>query len=163
MSQIESLTAYLEQNMPPRAMQFFNSEINDAHLMHAAKAMGLGQRRIGLFRYNALLSWDRFPYRECPPALVYALFFAWIEQYRNTFYDELELAEPTVDIEFDEEKTGSLAITIELADEITITPDDKGEIPIGDQRWRLETPEIWTATQGYLYAASEGTGAPIDG
>lgn len=162
MSQIESLTAFLDKTMPPRAMQFFASEINDAHLMHAAKALGLGQRRIGIFRYNALLTWDRFPYRECPPALVYALVFAWIEQHRNSLFDELNLAEPVVDIEFDDEKTGSLAITIELADEITITPDEQGEIPINEKLWRLEYPEIWTATQGYLYAASE-TGAPLNG
>ncbi|RQM39128.1 phage tail protein [Erwinia psidii] len=160
MSQIESLTGFLSEHMPPRAMQFFESAIEDARLIYAVKALGLGQRRVGVFRYNAALSWDRFPYRLCPPALVYALLFAWMDAYRNALYDALTLGEPTVDIEFDDEQTGSLSIVIELADEITITPDDGGEIPLSGHRWRLAQPETWTAETGWLYA-SDQTGAPL--
>ncbi|BEM82132.1 phage tail protein [Serratia marcescens] len=162
MSQIESLTGFLEQYMPTRAMQFFESAMEDATLVYSVKALGLGQRRLGVFRYTARLSWDRFPYRLCPPALVYALVFAWIDASRNNLYDELALGEPAVDIEFDEEKTGTLSITLELADEITITPDEAGEIPLAGKRWRLSYPEIHTATSGYLYAAAEN-GAPLGG
>ncbi|CAI1156553.1 P2 phage tail completion protein R (GpR) [Serratia entomophila] len=162
MSQIESLTTFFEQHMPPRAMQFFESAMQDATLVYSAKALGLGQRRLGVFRYNAALNWDRFPYRLCPPALVYALLFAWMEAHRNKLYDELALGEPTVDIEFDEEETGTLEILIELVDEITVTPDDGGEIPLSGKRWRLAYPETHTATKGYLYGAAEN-GAPLGG
>ncbi|WP_411705643.1 phage tail protein [Edaphovirga cremea] len=160
MSQIESLTDFLTENMPPRAMHQFVSEIQDATLPPAAKALGLGQRRLGIFRYNAALSWGRFPFRECPPALVYALLYAWIEQYRNPLYDEMRLGAPDVDIEFDDEMTGSLSIVIELADEVTVIEDPEGPIPIGNKRYRLANPDIWTAKRGWMYAAGS-TGAPL--
>lgn len=160
MSQIESLTGYLEQHMPDRAMQFFESAMEDATLVYSVKALGLGQRRLGVFRYSARLSWDRFPYRQCPPALVYAMVFAWADTSRNHLYDELSLGEPAVDIEFDEEETSSLSITLELADEITITPDEAGEIVMAGKRWRLAYPDVHVATKGYLYAAATN-GAPL--
>ncbi|OCJ43450.1 phage tail protein [Serratia sp. 14-2641] len=162
MSQLEHLTAFVQANMPTRAMQFFESAIDDGHLVYSYKDLGLDQRRLGIFRYNAVLSWDRFPYRICPPALVYGLVFAWVKDHRNTFYDELTLAEPTVDIEFDEEETGSLSITIEVADAVTVSVDENGEIPLAGKRWKLKYPDTWTATQGKLFAASEN-GAPLGG
>lgn len=159
MSQIEQLTAFFNANMPPRAMQYFESIIDDGRLIYAYKDLGLNQRQLGLFRYNAVLSWDRFPYRLCPPALVYGLVFAWVKDHRNALYDELTLSEPVVDIEFDTDDTGSLMVTIEVADTVSVCMDEAGEIPLAGKRWRLQYPETWIATQADLSPIS----APVGG
>ncbi|EOD4100859.1 TPA: phage tail protein [Yersinia enterocolitica] len=152
MSQIESLTAFLTENLPERAMQQFESAIDSASIMTVPKGLGLDQRRLGIFRYHAVLNWGAFPYRICAPAEVYALVLVWLDSYRNEIYDELELAEPTVDIEFDEENSSPLEIVVELADSINIRVDENGSIPFKGQRWSLVNPEIMIATGGRLFS-----------
>ncbi|WP_174634676.1 phage tail protein [Yersinia thracica] len=152
MSQIESLTAFLTENLPERAMQQFESAIDSASIITAPKALGLEQRRLGIFRYHAVLNWGAFPYRICAPAEVYALILAWLDSYRNEIYDELELADPAVDIEFDEENSSPLEIVVELADSINIRLDKNGNIPLQGQRWVLASPEIMIATGGRLFS-----------
>ncbi|MFJ5422265.1 phage tail protein [Pectobacterium parvum] len=160
MSQIESLTAFLSHNLPERVMHQFESALDNAELIPSPKALGLEQRRIGVFRYQAILNWGSFPYRICPPAQVYALVLAWLADSRNALYDELELSPPSVDIEFDEELSSPLEIVVELADSINIRPSETGDIPFGGKRWELADPELWTALSGALYAA-DASGAPL--
>ncbi|NHB87183.1 phage tail protein [Photorhabdus tasmaniensis] len=161
MSQIESLTEFLIEHMPPRAMQQFSSAVDNASLIPAAKNLGLDQRRLGIFRYTAVLNWGDFPYRICPPARLYALVLIWIEQFSNELYEELDVAAPTVDIEFDEEFTSPLEITLELADSVDICLSEDGDILIDEKRYSLANPALWTATRGWLYATDQN-GAPLD-
>lgn len=160
MSQIESLTAFLTECLPERAMQQFESAIDNAELITAPKSLGLNQRRLGIFRYHAVLNWGAFPYRICAPAEVYALVLVWLDSHRNDVYDELELAGPTVDIEFDEENTSPLEIVVELADSVNIREDENGNIPLRGKRWSLVNPEIMIATGGRLFAGG-AMGAPL--
>ncbi|AJJ55773.1 P2 phage tail completion R family protein [Yersinia pseudotuberculosis IP 32953] len=160
MSQIESLTAFLTEYLPERAMQQFESAIDNAELIPAPKALGLDQRRLGIFRYHAVLNWGAFPYRLCAPAEVYALVLAWLDSCRNDIYDELELTAPSVDIEFDEENSSPLEIVVELADSINIRVDEKGRIPLRGQRWSLVNPDIMIATGGWLFAGG-AVSAPL--
>ncbi|WP_208950150.1 phage tail protein [Rahnella sp. ChDrAdgB13] len=147
MSQLDDLTAFLTANLPPDAMQMFQSTMDDCEITRSGKALGLGQRRVGVFRYNGRLSWDNFPYRRYSPGVVYALVLAWIEDHANELHDELNLADPTVDPEFDDEDACILEIVVALADPIIITPTDNGAVPFRGKRWDVVNPEIWTATE----------------
>jgi hypothetical protein len=162
MNQIESLTAFISQNLPDRAQFAFQSVIEDCEILRSAKARGKEQKRIGVMRYNAVLSWDRFPYRECSPGVVYALVLTWLSDHANDLRTEMELPDPTVDPEFDDETACILSVVVSVVDEIVIKPSDTGPIPSKGQRWDLVYPEIWTATDGRLYAAAE-SGAPLGG
>lgn len=147
MSQLESLTAFITENLPADAMQMFSSSMDDCELMRSAKALGNDQRRIGVLTYNARLSWDNFPFRKYSPGLVYALVLVWVDEHANELRDELKLPDPTVDPEFDDEGTCILEVVVALADPLIIREQASGPIPFRDKAWDLVNPEIWVAEE----------------
>lgn len=56
MSQLESLTQFFKDNVPPRAMLAFNSEMDEMQYIPAQKDLGLGQYRLAILRSTALFS-----------------------------------------------------------------------------------------------------------
>lgn len=52
MNQLESLTAFITENLPPDAMQFFMSSQEDAQLIRSQKALGNDQIRMGVMTYR---------------------------------------------------------------------------------------------------------------
>ena len=147
MSQLESLTAFITANLPPDAMQMFSSSMDDCELVRSAKALGNNQRRIGVLTYSARLSWDNFPFRKYSPGLIYALVLAWVDEHSNELRDELKLADPTVDPEFDDEGTCILDVVVGLADPVIIREVKDGPIPFRGKAWDIVNPEIWVAEE----------------
>jgi hypothetical protein len=147
MSQIESLTAFITANLPNDVMQMFESSQDNCELIRSSKALGLEQKRIGLLRYDATLSWDRFPFRVCSPGLVYALVLTWVSEHANEYREQLQLPDPTVDPEFDDEGYCILQVVVPMADPIILKEDQSGDVPAQGKRWSLVDPEIWTAKE----------------
>ncbi|ENR4352124.1 phage tail protein [Salmonella enterica] len=147
MSQLESLTAFITENLPPDAMQMFSSSMEDCELVRNAKALGNNQRRIGVLTYTARLSWDDFPYRKYSPGLIYALVLAWVDEFANELRDELKLADPTVDPEFDDEGSCILDVIVPLVDPLVLREVEKGPIPFKGKKWDIVNPEIWESSQ----------------
>ncbi|EAW0820891.1 phage tail protein, partial [Salmonella enterica subsp. enterica serovar Weltevreden] len=96
-TQIQSLTAFFQENVPPRAMQSFDSVLDEMKFIPAAKDYGLGQYRQAVIRYDAVLSWSRFPYRLCPPQLLMSLLAAWLDDADRDLLDEVGLSEAEPD------------------------------------------------------------------
>ena len=145
--QLESLTAYLMNTMPARIHGTFAAESTGGHLVSTRKNLGNGRRRIGVARQGIELSWYVYPYREYPPAMLYALVLAWIEDSANALFEELDLPEPTFDVVLGTEQQGrgDVTISLELADELLIIEDSRGDIVLDGRRWSLSGPEIWVA------------------
>lgn len=156
MTELDSLTAFISANLPPRAMQAFESTMEECELVRSAKGLGLGQKRIGVLRYNATLSWDNFPYRECDPGLVYALVLIWVAEHANQLSDVLNLPDPTVDPEFIDEHSCILQVVVPVADEIILKPSETGAIPSRGKDWELVYPEIWTAEEAAFVTQQGG-------
>ncbi|MEE9956031.1 MULTISPECIES: phage tail protein [Enterobacter] len=150
MSQLESLTQFITANLPRDAMQMFSSSMDDCELVRNAKALGNGQRRIGVLTYSARLSWDNFPFRKYSPGLIYALVLAWVDEHANELRDELKLADPTVDPEFDDEGTCILDVVVGLADPVIIREVERGPIPFRGKAWDIVNPEIWVAEEAEI-------------
>ncbi|MEM5487062.1 phage tail protein [Enterobacter cloacae] len=147
--QLESLTAYLLGTMPARIHDMFSVESTGGTLVSTRKNLGNGRRRIGVARQSIEISWYAYPYRDYPPAMLYALVLAWIESYANSLFEELSLPEPTFDVALGTEQRGrgDVTVSLELADELIITEDPKGEIVLDGRRWKLSGPEIWVAEE----------------
>ncbi|WP_353242268.1 phage tail protein [Providencia sp.] len=160
MNQLEKLVQFLNENVPEWVMQKTNLYMDDGKLSRDSKALGLDQRRFGIFKYTAILDWDSFPYKEYPPANIYAMILGWLDEHGNELRDELNLADPDVDINFDEEYTSPMVISIELAESINGVPDENGDILYRGQRWKLDNPETYTAIFGTLHSIDK-SGAPL--
>ena len=161
-TQLQSLTEFFRLNVPARAQQSFDSVIDDMQVVPAAKDYGQGQYRMAVIRYNALLSWERFPYRLCAPQLLFALLEAWLDDHGNPVMDEVGItdADPDWDVSVESEETATVVLTMPLLEELVVVEDEKGEIPWQGTRWRLVDPEIWTAQSGAVFG-SDATGAPV--
>ncbi|EAN7652328.1 phage tail protein [Salmonella enterica] len=163
-TQLESLTAFFQQNVPPRAMQSFDSVLDEMKFIPAAKDYGLGQYRQAVIRYDAVISWQRFPYRLCPPQLLMSLLAAWLDEADRELLDEVGLteAEPDWDVSVEDEETATIVLTVPMAEELVIREDENGAIPWQGKRWSLVNPEVWVAITANIYGVDE-TGAPVGG
>lgn len=161
-TQLENLTAFFQQNVPPRAMKAFNSVLDEMEFIPAARDLGLGQYRQAVIRYDAVLSWERFPYRLCPPQLLMALLAAWLDEADRELLDDIGVteADPQWDVSVEDEETATVVLTVPMAEELVIKPDVNGAIPWRGERWSLVNAEIWTAITANIYGVDE-TGAPI--
>ena len=81
---------------------------------------------------------------------------AWIDEYANELHGQLNLPDPTVDPEFDDEGSCILDIVVALADPIIIKPSNTGAIPFKGERWELVGAEVWTATEAEIVTQHAG-------
>lgn len=161
-TQLDSLTAFFRANVPERARERFDSQIDGMQVISAARDMGNGQYRLSVLRYTALISWERFPFRLVDPQLLIALLDVWMDEHAAPVMDELGIdsTEADWDVTLEDEKTATVVLSVPLADELVIKPDQKGLIPYRGERWSLVEPEIWTALSGTVYGVDE-SGAPV--
>ncbi|WP_105581556.1 phage tail protein [Cronobacter turicensis] len=161
-TQLESLTDFFSENIPERARQGFDSVIDEMQVVPAAKELGLDQYRQALIRYNALLSWERFPYRLCPPQLLVSLLEAWLDECGSELMEHIGITDADMqwDVTVEDAETATVVLTVPLVEELVIRRDEKGAIPFRGERWSLADPEIWTALSAQVYGVDE-TGAPV--
>ena len=158
MSQLEELTNFIIANMPKRAMQDFNSEMDEITFIPAQRDNGLGQYRIAIIRYNAVLTWERYPYREYDPRILMALLMAWTTEDERGLLEEtgIDSERPDFDINIADQETAIMVITLPMSEELNLVPDPKGPIPFDGQRWRLADPDIWIAEKMMIIPRTEG-------
>lgn len=161
-TQLENLTEFFKQNVPGRAMQRFDSVLDEMEFIPAAKDLGLEQYRLAVIRYDAVLSWERFPYRLCAPQLLMALMAVWLDEADRDLFDDVGITEtdPQWDVTVEDEETATVVLTVPMVEELVIREDENGAIPWEGKRWSLASAEIWTAVTGNVYAVDQA-GAPL--
>lgn len=162
MSQLDALTTFVTQNLPKRVMQGFDSFMDEISFISAQRDLGEGQYQLAVMQFDAVLSWDRWPYRECDPRNLCALLLVWLtEQDEQPFMDAgLDRELPALDVDVDDQGTAIVVVSIKLAESLAIIEDDNGIIPFDGKKWRLTEPEIWFATEGKIFGADD-TGAVL--
>lgn len=158
MSQLKELTDFLIANMPKRAMQGFDSQMDEITFIPAQRDNGLGQYRLAIIRYSAVLTWERYPYREYDPKILMALFMSWLTQDERGLLEEtgIDSELPEFDIETIDQETAIMVVTLPMSEELNMVPDPQGVIPFDGERWRLAEPEIWTADEVTIVPLTEG-------
>lgn len=162
-SELDGITGFIRDNLPSRAVRDagvkFASYMENVELLDGGRDLGLGEM-VGAIQYEAVLEWERFPYRICQPQRVFALVLVWLAEQANDLRDTLELPPPEVEVELIDEETAYVVVSIPMVEPLGLVPNDNGEIPWQGQRWSVESPDIWTAEQGRLFAVDE-SGAPL--
>lgn len=161
MSQLNSLTAFLQQTLPERVRDF-DSYIDEQKIVVSNKDMGMGQHRIGYTTYSGELRWDSWPYRLCDPQLLYTLVLVWLGEHGNALREELSMDDPDIDPQVIDEQTAIVSVSIPLVDELDIIEDENGPIPYNGKRWRIGTPVVLIAETATVYGA-DSVGASVDG
>ena len=161
-SKLEALTTFFKGNLPERAMQAFTSEMDDMQVIPAQKDLGLNQYRLSIIKYDALFTWERFPYRICDPRLLFALLTAWQDDESQELLSQVGISEsePDWDISLDTQEYATVVLTVPLAEELSVVQAENGAIPFDGKRWDLTDPQVWVATAGTVYGAG-GDGAPV--
>ncbi|ATI63797.1 phage tail protein [Salmonella enterica] len=161
-SQLEEMTAFVRDNLPDRARTAaakFASYMENVTLLDGGRDLGLGEM-VGAIQYEAVLEWERFPYRLCQPQRVFALVLAWLDEQASSLRSTLELPPPEIEVELIDEETAYVVVSVQVVEPLGLVPNEQGDIPWRGQRWSVESPEIWTAEQGRLFAVDE-SGAPL--
>lgn len=160
MSQLSQLTDFVKSHLPDRVDEF-DSWMDNQKITRSEKGLGKGQRRLGVTTYDGVLEFDKFPYRQCDPALLFGLVLIWLVEGANDLRDEMRLDDPDVEVELYDEESALVMITVPLVDEIVIAPDENGAIPMDGQRWDIVDPIFDVAESAAIFGADD-TGAGVD-
>ncbi|MHA3541208.1 phage tail protein [Yersinia enterocolitica] len=159
MSKLQSLTAFVQGNLPQRLRKLeFNSDMDELRFIPAQRDLGLDQYQLALMQFDAVLSWGRFPYRDYDPRNLCALLLVWMIENTPDYGPEPEL--PSIDIDVIDDKTATVVVSMGLTESLSIKKDEAGDIPFQGAKWRLTDPELWLATEGAVFGA-DAQGAPI--
>ncbi|EOL9163639.1 phage tail protein [Escherichia coli] len=142
-TQLNALTEYLISKLPPKVSTCLDSWMENAALIYAPRDMGL-YSEIAQLQFDAVLSFENYPFRVYPPALLFCLITGWLADC-DTRRDELELPDPSLVIAESAEEIADVEITIKFSCPLCVREDERGLIEWQGQRWSLAEPEIWTA------------------
>lgn len=148
MSLIHELTTFLKTNLPEpifRGQKFssFMDGLEIDRCFSLITASPAPQLRCAKLKYDAVITFDEFPYRTYDPALVFALVLTWLES-KNSDNAEFDNVNPDIDVSENDEQTAYLMISVPLFEEITLIEDENGSIPHGGRRYRLGETDIWS-------------------
>ncbi|OJB87241.1 phage tail protein [Yersinia ruckeri] len=159
MRKLQRLTAFIEAHLPERLRGLeFNSAMDEVSFIPAQRDLGLDQYQLALMKFDAVLSWGRFPYRDYDPRNLCALLMIWgIENPPDSGED---MEQPNLDIEVIDEKIAMVVVSLSLSESLSIVKDEHGSLPFEGNKWRLTDPELWIAMQGEVFGA-DSAGAPL--
>lgn len=147
MSLITELTTFLKGNLPPALYrgQKFGSFMDNLEIDRVFKLVTkqpTEQLLCAKLRYDAVITFDEFPYRVYDPCLVFALVMCWLES-KNSDDEQFNNVNPDIDVSENDEQTAYLMISVPLIECITLIEDENGTIPHRGKRYRLGETSIW--------------------
>ena len=147
MSLIHELTTFLKTNLPEPIFrgQKFSSFMDGLEIDRCFSLItnSPAQQLIcAKLKYDAVITFDDFPYRTYNPALVFALVLTWLES-KNSDNAEFDNVNPDIDVSENDEQTAYLMISVPLFEEITLIEDENGSIPHNGRRYQLGNADIW--------------------
>ncbi|TSJ91758.1 phage tail protein [Gilliamella apicola] len=148
MSLIYELTTFLKENLPTpifRGQKFssFMDNLEIDRCFSLITASPVRQLRCAKLKYDAVITFDEFPYRTYDPALVFALVMAWLES-KNSNDERFDGINPDIDVSENDEQTAYLMISVPLFEEITLIENENGSIPHNGRRYQLGATDIWS-------------------
>jgi hypothetical protein len=159
MSQLDALSTFVTQSMPARTFKGagFSCYMDELSFIPAQRDLGLEQYRLAVIRYNAVLAWDRFPYRLYDPRNLAALLLVWLMESDRELFEEfgIDTELPDFDIDLVDEETAVVVITLPMVEALNLVKDDEGNIPLDGARWRLADPTVWFASEAVVYGVDE--------
>jgi len=132
-------------SLPGVARDNMDSFIDLGKLNPTGRDRGTGFE-IGRFKYDAVISIERFPAKLAEMLL--SVLLIWISE-NDPERDELGLSEPDIDITPEDEGSVTVEISIEFDEALTIIRDSSGSIEYDGALWSVGDIEINVAENLY--------------
>lgn len=147
MTLINELTTFIKDNLPEPIYrgQKFSSFMDNLEIDRMFKFVGLSpvnQLVCAKLKYDAVITFEDFPYRSYDPCIVLALVIVWLEN-KNRDDDDFNNVNPSIDVSENDEQTAYLMISVPLSEEIRLIEDENGIIPYKSKRYKLGSENIW--------------------
>jgi hypothetical protein len=140
---LKGLTGAIQTLLPAKLNKHFDCWMEDLEMHLTPKNNGLG-RDIGYLSYKAVLSFERFPFKQFAPEIVLASVMAWLmdfDEHREGF----ELSDPTADVEPEDDNTAEMTIEVAFKEPLMVVEDEHGLIVWEGKRWTVAPYEVWVA------------------
>lgn len=138
------LKAFIETCIGDQIATCLKCKMRDITLSLNSFHMGQGMDLL-LMRYQAEFYFDRFPFREYSPAVLFCNVAAWLMDNDIERDDGEPLADPNVDVVLEDENSAEVIITVDFEEPVRVIVDENGPIYWRGQQWSIEGYEIWVA------------------
>ncbi|PMJ92854.1 phage tail protein [Vibrio sp. 10N.261.55.A7] len=144
---LRDLKAFLSQILGEKIAKLMTTEMHEIELVLSTNFMGNGSFEIMTQRYKAELYFDRFPYQDYDPAVLFANVAAWLMDNDSSREENLsELPDPEIEIVLeDNNKSAEVIIEVMLEEPVKVIEDPQGPIYWRGKQYRIEEHEIWIA------------------
>ncbi|MDC9589182.1 phage tail protein [Xenorhabdus sp. XENO-10] len=157
MSKLQQLTTFLRENLPAESIgkTEFTSDMGKIRFIQAQRDLGLGQYQMFIQKYEAVISWENFPYREQDPRYIPLLIDAWLTEQNDELGSANQGQErPTMTVKANKE-TAVVVVSLSLSEPVIMREDKNGIVPFDGKRWLLAPPEIWFAENSIVHYMDE--------
>jgi len=145
---LRDMKAFIEERVGTKVAKRMSAEMQDIELKLTPKFMGNGSFQMMLQRYKAEFYFDRFPYQEQSPAVLFANIGAWLMDNDEDREQQLsELSDPDIEVVIEDASRAELIIEVMFEEPVKVIEDPQGPIYWGGKQYRLEEYDIWTATK----------------
>ncbi|MEJ3672437.1 phage tail protein [Vibrio vulnificus] len=136
----QALRAHIEKCVGESISKRLQTEMIDLELIMGAKNQGHG---FDLFTqiYEAEFYFDRFPFKEYPPATLFAQFIAWLMD-KDSEREDSSVPDPEVSITVQSETEAIIVVTVPFEEPVKITADPHGDIQWRGGKWKVEEYQI---------------------
>lgn len=140
----QQLTDFLLTKLPKRYHGNFYSWIENGKLVNQGKNVTVNGIEVAHLKYDAVLWFDSFPYREIQAPLIMAYIQVWLNE-NDLLRDQLDHYESDFDLDILDDKTADLSFTISFEEPLTAMENNEGPLMIDGVHYQLQDIEIYYA------------------
>lgn len=143
---LRDLKAFITTCVGDKIAKRMTAEMQEVQLILAPKNMGHGLDLMTQ-RYKAEFYFDRFPFKEYDPAVLFANVAAWLMDNDDEREYQPELGDPEVDVVLEDQNAAEIIIEVMFEEPVKVIEDENGPIYWSDKRYRIEEYEVWVANK----------------
>ncbi|NVJ61823.1 MAG: phage tail protein [Gammaproteobacteria bacterium] len=145
---LRDLKAFIEERVGDKVAKRMSAEMGEIELVLSPKFMGNGSFQLMIQRYKAEFYFDRFPYKEQSPAVLFANVGGWLMDNDEDREQQLsELRDPEIEVVLEDDNSAEIIIEVMFEEPVKVIEDPNGPIYWSGKQYRIEEYDIWTATK----------------
>ncbi|THA14546.1 phage tail protein [Rodentibacter pneumotropicus] len=140
----QQLTGFLLTKLPKRYHGNFYSWIEDGKLLNEGRQVTDNGIEVCHLSYNGVFHFEALPFNEISPAYLMAFIQVWVNE-NDSIRDAFDDGEIPFDLDILDDNTADLIFTISFREPLTAMQDERGELQISGENYRLDDIEVFTA------------------